>query len=728
MPKHLTESVDGSITSTLTFTTGTCAVSPGGTFKADEISEYTTSTGVSIDGVHMKDYAVRTTGLTVSGYMSRSGGSRERARYYVDTSETDHGVAGGGGTVSGLCTTIGTSKYATIVLTHSGTGNTTAIPFGTAWDGSSYSNITFDFERGAQIQPATGITGVTLYSPSNIKAQPNQQIVSGTSFYFSSPGIAESGWGGSGASGLEKMLSAVGTGGGVRVVPGIYEDVTVDEDDRTLILSEGVVFKTSSSGLVPAIKFSGCDRVEVQGRLVADGNKDNNAHAYTAANIGYAYAMVAFYNSTYLQVGDIYAYNAWHDGITLDTVTFSNFGNMVAKDANQRGVAVYQGSTDNHINNIFVSGVSTARGVRIGGASGVSTYRNHINSIIAKNLFDGVYIENNSSNTTIDNIIVDKLSAGNGVKIDDAKSVSINSIQVNNVAYNGVLISSVDSGTSNVNIGQITAIDSGTTTGTYCGVFIYAASGATTEAINIGQIIAKSNGTNAGSGLLILNDGSSVIQEVSIGRITANNNFAWGVFVDDSGTNKKIALGDVIASGNGTGAFRVEYGVSEISWGKLIVDNANNEMGVTSNLFGNRIVLAASNGTISTIGAGEDDLYSTTIGSGVLGATGGIHLVGAGTKTNANGNKTLKLHLGGSSWTIHPASNNEAEWFVEACIFNSATASQRISIVASGTSTTSDYAASAIVDTAVDVTLKITGECADVNDIITQTLWFVERL
>ena len=59
MPKHVTESVDSSITADVTFTTGACKVSPGGSFQADVIAEYTAATGVTVDGVLLKDSDVR---------------------------------------------------------------------------------------------------------------------------------------------------------------------------------------------------------------------------------------------------------------------------------------------------------------------------------------------------------------------------------------------------------------------------------------------------------------------------------------------------------------------------------------------------------------------------------------------------------------------------------------------------------------------------------------------
>jgi hypothetical protein len=556
-------------------------------------------------------------------------------------------------------------------------------------------------------------------------------VGTGKVVFSGSPSPVYSIWFGSGAAGIHTALDS--DPNELIITPGTYEDVTIDLDDFTLYLSEGVVFKTSSSGLVPAIKFNGCDRLEVRGRLVANGNKANNIHAYTDSSIGYEYATVAFYNSTYIQVGDIYVYNAWHDGVTLDTVTFSNFGDMVAKDSYCRGVVLYQSTSNNSINNIKVNTTILSKGVRFGGASAVTqTDNNQINSInvyLAES--DGVLIERYTSNLQISNIRIDTTHEGNGVKIEDATYISIGSITTNKTGHNGFFINASQNDVSHINIGSIASRDAGEEAGAYSGVFISANTIYTTKNVIIGQIIAESCGTTGGHGVRIENDGSGIIENISIVSIIANNNFSMGVFVDDSGTNQNISFGDIISMGNGVGGFRVEYGVDNCTWGSVITDSVvgqQNQVGYART--GNRGFLDVSYADAATVSTGEDNLTVKTIGSGVMGATGGIKIKSAGTIAGTNNNKVIKLHFGASSWTvISAAAADETDWEIEASIVNTATNAQRImwrGIESDGT-IKAGYETAAI-DTTANVVLKLTGECTNSTDVITQRIWTVERL
>ena len=140
------------------------------------------------------------------------------------------------------------------------------------------------------------------------------------------------------------------------------------------------------------------------------------------------------------------------------------------------------------------------------------------------------------------------------------------------------------------------------------------------------------------------------------------------------------------------------------------------------------------NSDASTSGAGEDDLKSTTIPSPMLGDRDGFRIIAAGTKTGANGDKTIKLHWGTSSWTVCAAANNQNDWRVEAIIFNTAVNAQRISWIGwDGATPLQGYETATIITCkmagwAADPIVKITGECADAGDTITQTMWIVERL
>ncbi len=136
---------------------------------------------------------------------------------------------------------------------------------------------------------------------------------------------------------------------------------------------------------------------------------------------------------------------------------------------------------------------------------------------------------------------------------------------------------------------------------------------------------------------------------------------------------------------------------------------------------------AKINSDTSTSGTGEDDLKSSTIDANTLGDTGGLKIKAAGTKTGANGNKTIKLNFGGTYWTVCAAANNINDWRIEAEICNTSTNFQRVSWIAWDGSVVLQGYETATINTTSSTTLKLTGECADSGDLITQTMWLVER-
>jgi hypothetical protein len=129
----------------------------------------------------------------------------------------------------------------------------------------------------------------------------------------------------------------------------------------------------------------------------------------------------------------------------------------------------------------------------------------------------------------------------------------------------------------------------------------------------------------------------------------------------------------------------------------------------------------------STSGTGEDDLRTTTLYSRELGLKNGVKVFAAGTKTGSAGNKTEKLVLGSTTIaTIGPA-NDTNDWSIEAEIWNDiGTGSQNYRTITYNGSTVAHDVGTASENTLNDLVLKITGECADGADTITQTMWRVE--
>lgn len=113
---------------------------------------------------------------------------------YVDAAEVDQGVAGNNLSLYAVLTALGTTKKARVVLVHNGTLDTTTYTISTTLNLSAYSNVIFDIQKGAILSIATAQT-LTLPSPANINAAPNQQIFSGAgTISFSIPGTVFPDW------------------------------------------------------------------------------------------------------------------------------------------------------------------------------------------------------------------------------------------------------------------------------------------------------------------------------------------------------------------------------------------------------------------------------------------------------------------------------------------------------------------------------------------------------
>lgn len=136
-----------------------------------------------------------------------------------------------------------------------------------------------------------------------------------------------------------------------------------------------------------------------------------------------------------------------------------------------------------------------------------------------------------------------------------------------------------------------------------------------------------------------------------------------------------------------------------------------------------------SNSDGSTSAAGEDELKSRILYQDQFADLKGLRIIAAGTKTNSNGNKTLKLYLGSSSFTFNAAANDTNDWRVEATIWFTGAATQRVTWLGwNGATPLQGYEAWTEDISAGALTLKLTGECAHSNDVITQTIFEVTRL
>jgi len=141
-----------------------------------------------------------------------------------------------------------------------------------------------------------------------------------------------------------------------------------------------------------------------------------------------------------------------------------------------------------------------------------------------------------------------------------------------------------------------------------------------------------------------------------------------------------------------------------------------------------------SNGGQTTAGTGEDTLGTMTIPAATIGIGGGMRIYASGTKVGANGNKTIKFYVGATAITVFPATNDELDWQFEATIFNTATNFQKVTWNLKSTNDSSGAATvyggydETAIDTTADVIIKFTGECAHADDVVTQKMFYIDRI
>lgn len=118
--------------------------------------------------------------------------------YEIDATQSDQGATSTNPntmTIYDVATLVGTSKFATVHLAHNpNAGNQTYYTFDTSLDLTSYPFLFFDFDAGAIINRTTGDEILTMFSPENIKAQPNQQIFNADMISFAYGGTIQAGW------------------------------------------------------------------------------------------------------------------------------------------------------------------------------------------------------------------------------------------------------------------------------------------------------------------------------------------------------------------------------------------------------------------------------------------------------------------------------------------------------------------------------------------------------
>lgn len=124
----------------------------------------------------------------------------------------------------------------------------------------------------------------------------------------------------------------------------------------------------------------------------------------------------------------------------------------------------------------------------------------------------------------------------------------------------------------------------------------------------------------------------------------------------------------------------------------------------------------------------ETTLKSFSVSANTIGATGGLHIIIAGSISGTAGTKTFRLKFGATTIaTITQAAGTTSDWYFDVWLYNTATNAQRWFTQRNGNDLLTsffDYLTSS-EDTTQNKTLAVTGQLGAAGDTVTQTMFDV---
>jgi len=244
---------------------------------------------------------------------------------------------------------------------------------------------------------------------------------------------------------------------------------------------------------------------------------------------------------------------------------------------------------------------------------------------------------------------------------------------------------------------------------------------------NVNGVIAITN--NYGVSLT----GNTIVD--SWADVAAASNAGWGIYIRSSGIFTGLVSDNVFLKTGAMAAKAVDYSggiyIATLTGHSVRLGPNFASIGAAPYLTdaGDHCGIGIDGSNVSTSGTGENNLKSVLLPAGRIGAGQKMIVRAAGTKTNANGNKTIKFKFGASSWTVIPAVNDVLSWNIEIMLSVIGTTSQKVSIQGiNGVSVVFNTTSTASENMAADATLQFTGECAHASDVITQTMLSVQYL
>ena len=373
--------------------------------------------------------------------------------------------------------------------------------------------------------------------------------------------------------------------------------------------------------------------------------------------------------------------------------------------------------TQDFVDNVIIRGNKIINwGADVASKIGIVTGRDGNNHIVSDNYLEsdggaggasmhGISIDKCIYATVSNNIVTG--SVGFGIEIGNSQNTSVLGNETHLTTRSGIAIV----GDETVQTCKHITVTGNTVFEPSVAVAgIYATVSNQVAAYNEDLVIVGNNihNSQAGPGILI---------DESINGVVSNNvivdSYTDGIRFEDS--SFFIVNGNLLKGSNANDTAARQLGVVKSTSTSIIV-NGFAEVDTTDKV---------------TVTTGEDDLKTYSIPRETYNDWRGMRVTAAGIKAGANGNKTLKFHIGASSLTFNAAANDTNDWIFKADIpfYAPTSASDSYYVIwtgFNGTTLLTGFEYWPVDNTAAAVEMKITGECAHASDVIYQNTWMVE--
>lgn len=568
-------------------------------------------------------------------------------------------------------------------------------------------------------------------------------------------GLSASATGSANQTALTQAVAAVTTAGTIMVAPGTYTVAGLWTINKacTINLAEATLNYTTDAAN-QGIRITASD-VNISGGTITGPQYTVSTSTQSAI---YAYGAAAATPLERIKISDTTISNWGQYGILLEFVTKYVVGRNEIYNVYQAGIQTLSAWKGEIVNN-YVHDITSAAG---GGVYGISNSRLNDDSLVTYPNSDDVLIDSNRVHNVTNwegldthggnrvvfsnNIVtgcfiginVAPARNGAGTSTFASKGVAIANNTIDSLVTDGSMGSGIIFGGASATIRATASIvgntikgygkDSATLYRSYGGIHLQFSDGVAVSGNSIHDCIV---------GLLSNQSvyGSTITGNTFIDMWGDVAPVAYGIYAGANGLTTGIIEGNVFAKTGAMAAKAQDYTgaifVSNIAGSSIELGQNYTSIGAALYLndAGDKCTRGLGSSDTATVTTGEDDLKQVTIPAGRFGAQQRVIIRASGTKTGAAGNKTIKFYFGASSWTVIPAANDQLDWQVEVVIDVTGSATQKLTLRGiSGTSVVySDYSAGTI-DLTAEAIIKLTGECANGADTITQTMMTVQYL